>query len=97
MREKMGHQPTLKSLIRTNLMIAGAASSLCFIFLLIAKRTYCSSYDIKSNFKIRHPSYLRYMKYLRKWDWVQYAPGRKKEIFMLSKKGAEILNKVFAE
>ena len=33
----MGHQPKLKNLIRTTLLIAGTAASLCFIFLLIAQ------------------------------------------------------------
>jgi len=69
---------------------------LAAIFLLIAKRVNCSSYEIKSEYKLNPPSYDRYMRCLRQWEWVEYVPGRKKEIFMLSKKGNEILQKVLS-
>ena len=66
------------------------------IFLLIAQRETCSTHEIKTNFKIRQPSYLRYMKYLRQWGWVEHAPGRKREVFVLSKKGGEVLQRVLS-
>ena len=66
------------------------------IFLLITKRETCGSHDIKTTFKLGHSTYLRYMKHLRKWDWVQYAPDRKREIFVLSEKGKEILQRILS-
>jgi len=66
------------------------------IFLLIAKRGICNTHEIKTNFKLNHPSYLRYMKYMRQWGWVEYAPKRKREIFVLSEKGKEILQRILS-